>query len=101
MFISPEESIGLPSINFVDGMVAGCVYLGADENTYKLFGMEDGVHYLKYEKNDLESLIQTVRFYQNHPYLLKHISENGRELAMNIFSEEKIMEKFSRVIFGG
>ena len=97
MFISPEEIIGLPSINFIDGMVAGCAYIGADENTYSLFGMIPGIHYIKYEKNDFDSLIRVVRHYQMYPDLVKQIGEAGMALARDKFSEEMIMKEANRV----
>jgi len=94
MFISPEESIGLPSSNFVDGMVSGCVYVGADLSLYERFGMLGGVHYISYKEEDFEDLLKKIRYYQENPDQLQEISAAGREFALTHFSPEIVRKKF-------
>jgi hypothetical protein len=94
MFISPEELIGLPSSNFVDGMASGCVYVGADLPMYEKFGMLAGVHFIAYEEHNFESMLDKIRYYQNNPDELKKISIAGKDFAFSHFSPESIRSKF-------
>lgn len=93
MFISPEESIGLPSSNFVDGMIAGCAYVGAELSFYESLGMQSGTHFISYRENDFADLLRTVKYYQNHLDELHKISIMGRDFAFSNFSPESIRNK--------
>lgn len=81
MFISPEESIGLPSINVLEGMACGCAYIGVESPMYSDLGMRSGVHYVGYREEDIEDLRVKIKYYQDHEDELKKIAEAGYELA--------------------
>ncbi len=92
MFISPEEFTGLPSSNFVDGMISGCVYLGANLEFYESFGMRSGIHFISYKENDFEDLVRTIRYYQENSDELQRISQAGKNFAASNFSPERVRE---------
>ncbi|EKD52981.1 MAG: hypothetical protein ACD_61C00186G0018 [uncultured bacterium] len=102
MFVCPEENIGLPSINFIEGMACGCAYIGLDSYMYKDLGLQDGVNYIAYD-GTLAGLTQKIKYYQAHQTELRNIAQKGRELVVNSFKEEDVtlklirdMEKFVR-----
>lgn len=97
MFISPEESIGLPSVNFIDGMNSGSVYFGSNIELYESFGMKPGIHYVAYEHLDLSDLVCKVRYYQKNPYLLANIAESGRSLVAETFSEKDVVLRLNKL----
>ena len=94
MFISPEEFIGLPSSNFVDGMISGCLYLGANLEFYKGLGMQSGIHFASYKENDFQDLLRTIRYYQENSDELQRISQAGRDFAASNFSPQRIRNNF-------
>jgi glycosyltransferase involved in cell wall biosynthesis len=95
MFVSPEEVIGLPSANYLEGMAAGAVYLGADIRTYREMGLISGYHYVHYTKGDYEDLIGEIRKLQGHPGVLKDIGERGSKFVQNNFTADKVKLIFS------
>ena len=81
MFTSPEEIIGLPSNNMVEGMACGTAYVGAIDPMYSLLGMEPGVHYIGYKKNSLKDMVKQIEYWQKHPRELARLAEQGRKLV--------------------
>jgi glycosyltransferase involved in cell wall biosynthesis len=93
MFIAPEENIGLPSVNVVEGMVCGCAFIGLDHAMYTDSGMVGGQNYIAYD-GTLEDLKNKISYYQNHENELEKIAANGYEFAKKIFAEEKVIKDF-------
>lgn len=93
LFISPEEIVGLPSVNFVDGMAAGTAYIGARDQMYANLGMEEGIHYIAYSTGNLEDLICKIRYFLENPEKTMKIAQAGLEFAMNHFSPREIVKK--------
>lgn len=94
MFICPEESVGLPSINVFEGMACGCVFFGADDPMYTDLGMTPGVHYVAYGENSVEDLVLKIRYYQQHPDELRKISEAGSSFVRENFNQKRIANLF-------
>lgn len=94
MFVCPEESVGLPSINVFEGMACGCVFFGINDPMYTDLGMIPGVHYVAYEENDLDDLVLKIRYYQKHPDELRKISEAGYNLVRENFNQKRIANMF-------
>lgn len=94
IFVSPEEIVGLPSINAIEGMACGCAFIGVDDSMYTDIGFKAGVNYIAYKINDLEDLINQIKYYFEHQQELKKIADNGYEFARSNFSKEKVADVF-------
>lgn len=92
MFVSPEELIGVPSINFIEGMGCGCAYFGL-KDFYKDLGLTDGVNYIAYD-GSLEDLTNKIEYYQKHNKKLEKIAKNGYDLVRKNFNKDLVVEKF-------
>jgi glycosyltransferase involved in cell wall biosynthesis len=97
MFISPEEIIGLPSVNFIDGMLSGSAFLGASNQIYAGYGMIPGVHYISYSAEDLKDLVKTIKYYQNNPSELETIASAGQKFVQDNFSEQQVVSKLNKI----
>lgn len=94
MFISGEELGDLPGISFAEGMSTGCVYLGNGNNLcYKDLGMIDGVNYIAHN-NELNDIIDKIKFYQKNINKLEIISRNGYEIACQKFNKNYVKKLF-------
>ena len=93
MFVAPEEIVDLPGIGFVEGMACGCAYIGIKSNMYRDIGLIAGTHYVGYE-NSLDSLLDVIKYYQNHNDELERIAENGYNFVIEHFSREIVAKKF-------
>lgn len=93
MFVSPEESVGLPSVNFIEGMACGTAYIGLKHQMYTDIGMKEGYHYIGYN-GTLNDLVGKISYYQSHPKELKQIAENGYKFVKQNFTEGKIIGDF-------
>lgn len=93
MFVSPEERVGVPSVNFVEGMACGCAYLGIKSHIYDDLGLIDGENYISYD-GTLEDLIKKVNFYKKRPEELERIAKNGYEYVINEFSKKRVINNF-------
>lgn len=93
MFITPEENIGLPSINVIEGMACGCAYIGLKHHMYSSLGFKDKVNYIGYN-GSLNDLVIKIKYYQSHPILLKKISKNGYKLVTQKFTKNKVINNF-------
>lgn len=93
MFVSPEEVIGLPSINAVEGMACGSAYIGTDSPMYSDFGIRADEHYIAYEEGSFQSLVDTISYYQEHEGELKEIAERGYTFVRERFSGSAIAQK--------
>ncbi len=94
MFVVPEENIGLPSTNVFEGMACGTAFFGIDDPMYTNLGLIPGVHYVPYQKDDLEDLVRQIRHYQAEPKKLEEIANNGRLFVQERFTGEKVAERF-------
>lgn len=97
MFISPEESIGLPSVNVVEGMACGCAFVGIDHPMYTDIGMVNKKNYIAYD-GTLEDLKRKIQYYQKNPEELEEIAKNGHEFAKQRFSEERVVSDFIKYL---
>jgi len=93
MFVSPEESIGQPSINTIEGMACGSVYVGTEGCMYSDMGLVKGLHYVPYD-GTIEGLARAVMFYQDHPQELAAIADAGRQFVLSHFRPERVMREF-------
>jgi len=93
MFISPEENVGLPSVNVFEGMACGCAYIGIKHQMYADYGMVEGTHYIGYD-GSLDDLEKQIKYYQSHLSELKKIADNGYNLVTKKFSEDRVVEGF-------
>lgn len=93
IFISPEETIGQPSINAIEGMACGCAYVGIDNAMYADMGFVKGVHYVPYD-GTLEGFARTVADYQDRPQELAVIAEAGRRFVIDRFRPERVIREF-------
>ncbi len=93
MFVSPEETIGQPSINAIEGMACGCAYVGRESPMYGDMGFIKGVHYVPYD-GTLEGFARTVADYQLRPRELAVIAEAGRRFAVDRFRPERVIREF-------
>tara|TARA_B100000945_G_C20309738_1_gene562238 strand:- start:735 stop:1040 length:306 start_codon:yes stop_codon:yes gene_type:complete len=94
MFICGEELGDLPGISFAEGMRTGCVYLGNGNNLcYKDLGMIDGVNYIAHN-NELNDIIDKIKFYQKNMNKLEIISRNGYEIASQKFNKNYVKKLF-------
>lgn len=93
MFVAPEESIGQPSINVVEGMACGSAYIGLNHSMYADMGMEEGVHYIGYN-GTIDDLTEKIEYYQKHEEELKIIAESGHKLVLRKFSKDRVLEDF-------
>lgn len=94
MFLCSEESIGLLSINVFEGMATQSAYVGIDDPMYIALGMLPGVHYIGYKENDLEDLLEKVRYYRENPERLRVIARAGHDLVRKYFSRERVANVF-------
>ena len=93
MFVSPEEDVGLPSINFIEGMACGCVFIGLDHAMYRSLGMQDGIHYIAYD-GTLDDLCSRISHYVNRPAELSAIADQGHAFVTRCFDEARVRETF-------
>ncbi|MFZ3069229.1 MAG: glycosyltransferase [Microgenomates group bacterium] len=93
MFISPEEIVGLPSVNVFEGMACGCAYIGLEDDMYKRIGMINGLNYISYD-GSFSMLIEKIKYYQRHQNELERIAINGRNYVLEQFSEKNISDIF-------
>ncbi len=93
MFVSPEENIGLSSINFIEGMACGSAYIGLNHPMYTDLGMVEGKHFITYD-GTLEDLKRKIGYYQCHQEELSEIARSGCGFAKERFFEEKIKSDF-------
>jgi glycosyltransferase involved in cell wall biosynthesis len=94
MFICPEEAAGVMPIGALEGMACGCALIAADDPMYTKLGMIDGVHYIAYEKYNLDDLKDKIKFYQlpENQNKLKDIAKNGHKLVSENLNENRIAD---------
>ncbi|MEX1112066.1 MAG: glycosyltransferase [Candidatus Andersenbacteria bacterium] len=94
MFVSPEEVVGLPSVNMVEGMACGSTYIGIDHPTYTDIGMKPGVHYIAYKEGSIDDLARVIAYYQQRPQELAQIAERGYKLTRSRFNPQVVATQF-------
>jgi len=92
MFVSPEENIGLPSVNVFEGMACGSAFVGIIHPMYSNLGMIPGVHYVGYQENNFDDLIAKIRYYQEHSRDLNEIAKNGQSFVRARFSKRVVAD---------
>lgn len=97
MFVSPEENIGQPSINTIEGMACGCAYVGIDSPMYADIGLIRGIHYVSYD-GTATGLARTVADYQGRPEELARIAETGRRFVTDYFRPERVIHAFVKSV---
>ncbi len=97
MFVAPEENIGLPSVNFIEGMACGCAYVGLDDKMYRDLGLQSGVHYIGYD-GTLEDMAKKIEYYQSHMAELEKIAEAGRIFVLSNFTKDKAIDGFLKTL---
>ncbi len=97
MLVAPEEAIGLPSINSVEGMACGCAYIGPESPIYEDFGFKKDVHYVTYD-GTLGGLVKSIAYWQNHPGELKKVAEAGKKFVLENFTAEVVIERFLKTL---
>ena len=95
MFVSPEEDVGLPSVNFIEGMACGCAFLGVNHHMYSDIGLVNGVHFITYD-GTLKGLQKMICHYQSHLDQLEAIARNGYDYIRECFFEERVRAIFWR-----
>ncbi len=94
MFLCSEESVGLPSINAFEGMAAGAVYFGVDDDMYRGIGLLPNVHYVTYEKDNYGDLLSKIHKYQGQEESLYRIAQSGSQYVRDHFSRRQIATIF-------
>ena len=97
MFVSPEETIGQPSINAIEGMACGCAYVGQGSPMYADMGFVQGVHYVPYD-GTVNGLVRRVADYQARPEELAVIADAGRRFVLDHFRPERVIREFVKRI---
>jgi len=92
MFISPEEDVGLPSINFIEGMACGCAYIGVESSIYSDLGLIPSTHYISYD-GSIEDLRKKIVYYQNHSSITQKIASEGRRFVCESFGKKNFRQK--------
>ena len=90
MFVSPEEIIGLPSINAMEGMACGSAFVGIDDPMYADIGLVPNVHYIAYKNDDMEDMVERIRYYQRQPEECERIANAGRQFVISNFTPEAV-----------
>lgn len=93
MFICGEELGDAPGISFVEGMKCGCVFIGLDDYCYKDIGLIDGHNYIAYS-NDLNEVLDKIKFYQKNYEKLENISKNSYNIASEKFNSKYVQNQF-------
>ena len=93
MFFPDEEQGEIPAIAFAEGIICGCVLVGANLPCYEILGMKDGVHYISHEGN-IESILEKIKYYQKNEEKLQIISNSARDLLYESFTFKKVTGKF-------
>ena len=93
MFISPEEIIGLPSINAIEGMACGAAFIGIDHPMYIDIGLIPNVHYIAYKNQNLEDLVQRIQYYQQYPEECEKIAQAGYQFVSSNFTPEAVAKR--------
>lgn len=95
MFVSPEEVLGLPSINFVEGIACGCAYIGLKSPIYTDIGLKDKFNYVAYN-GTIKDLVDKIKHYRSHPEELQIIAQNGYDFITHNFSRSVLISKLKR-----
>jgi len=97
IFVRPEEMVGNPSINMVEGMACGTVYMGANKDMYEPLGMKPGIHYILYD-GTFKDLKKQFLYYINQKERLSEISERGKNLVRERFEPNIVAKDFWETI---
>jgi hypothetical protein len=94
-FVSPEEDAGVPSINFIEGMACGCLYIGLRHAMYAELGLRDGEHYVGYD-GTLANLRAVIEWCRAHMPKCARIAHNGLRLVQQRFTPDLVLATFWR-----
>jgi spore maturation protein CgeB len=93
MFIVPEETAGLPSVNAIEGMACGTAYIGLNHSMYKDIGLIPNKDYISYD-GTIKDLIERIKYYKLNQTKLKNIAQRGCAKVRKLHTEEKILSTF-------
>lgn len=97
IFVSPEETIGQPSVNIIEGMACGCAYIGLDSPMYGDMGFAKGIHYIVYD-GTLGDLVRKIEYYQAHPDELERIAAAGRAFVLAHCKPDRVVREFMKAV---
>ena len=95
MFICGEELGDAPGVSFAEGMKCGCVFIGLDDYCYKDIGLIDGYNFISHS-NDLNEILDKIKFYQKNFEKLEMISKNSYNIANEKFNSDYVQYQFSQ-----
>ena len=99
-FICPEDVIGMPSGNMVEGMALGSVYFGNEKCEYlNDYGMRPWVHYIPYD-GTIDGAYAAYRKIEIDGALYKKIRKNGMEFVVHNFGMNSLLKIFSNGLRG-
>jgi len=93
-FICPEDAIGMPSGNMVEGMALGSIYFGNENYNYlKDYGMKPWVHYIPHN-GTIDGIEASYHIIESNDDLYNSIRHNGMNFAVKNFNMDKVLETF-------
>lgn len=92
-FVRPEELVGMPSINMIEGMACGCIYFGTMERVYESIGLKPDVHYVKYD-GSLSDLRKKHKELLNDRQRIEELSIQGMNYVREMFNPRKVSGDF-------
>ena len=93
-FICPEDAIGMPSGNMVEGMALGSIYFGNENHGYlKDYGMRPWVHYIPHN-GTIDGIEASYHKVESNEDLYNSIRHNGMNFAVQNFNMDKVRETF-------
>jgi len=93
-FVCPEDAIGMPSGNMVEGMALGSVYFGNENHGYlKDYGMKPWVHYIPHN-GTIDGILNSYKKIEADERLYKQIRGEGMNFVVQNFSMDKLLETF-------
>jgi hypothetical protein len=93
LFFTGQESIGLSSINLIEGMFFGCLLIAPKKIAYNDYGLLPGIHYGGYEKGNWASFLSTVDLYLKNEKLRLKVASNGQKFIIDQFNMDAIGTK--------
>ena len=93
-FICPEDVIGMPSANMVDGMALGSVYFGNENYGYlKDYGLKPWIHFIPHD-GSVEGILKSYKKIEDDENLYQKIRYEGMNFIIQNVSLDKTLEKF-------
>jgi hypothetical protein len=90
MFFTGIESIGLPSVNVVEGMYFGSMLIAPRNFAYLELGMTPGVHYADYELGNWRNFYEVCSYYQKNNHEASKIARAGESFVKKNFTMSNV-----------